>query len=120
MSPRAAAVRCSPAFVITFSHVHVSPDRYQSTGTRRDCACGGAHTAQPKPQLQACDGCSKTDSVPSKQRQLSFLVSIRTPVSCLQALSTPFDLATCVEIASISGGDSASYGSSPSSFSRAR
>jgi hypothetical protein len=29
-------------------------------------------------------------------------------------------LATCVEIASINGGDSASYGSSPSSFSRAR
>src|SRR5262249_55825354 len=37
-----------------------------------------------------------------------------------QALSTPLVLATCVAIASINGGDSASYGSSPSSFSRAR
>src|SRR6185295_13074424 len=110
MIPRAAAVRCSPAFDITFSHVHVSPDRYQSTGTRRACACRGANTAKRRPQLQASAGCPTTVSVPSKQRQLSFLTSIRTPL-LLQALSTPLDLATCVEIASISGGESASYGS---------
>src|SRR4029453_730800 len=109
MSPRAAAVRCTPAFVTTFSHVHVRPDRYQSTGTRRDCACGGVNTAKRMSQLQACDGCSKTDSVPSKQRQLSFLVSIRIPLWCHQALSTPLDLATCVAIASINGGDRQSY-----------